>query len=476
MYRDGQQSGFNAGWPPEGNLLLLPQFKLRFFYCFHQMLTVVSGKFIDSRRLHREVSMGRLMHCTRRCGAALTLAVAVFLSAAGALAQPSGDYDIYIYNVKTATTRQITTTSSPKGEFNPSLSNNNRYVVHDVVYVGRRVRQSLFVTDLRTGRSRPLPGGEGGNDASWSPNGQYIAFDRAPTPDRGVPTLDRNIYVVQVRGARRAKVVEDAVDPDWSPNSKYLVFTSINPRQRGNQGRIQTQSVRGGPKASVARFGQNPVWSPNGKYIAYSDGDEIFKVPVSRTGSPIGPPVQLTRASRGSIDQQPTWWNNSKTIVFHSNRGGNFDLWAVRASGGRPARLAGHRRAGDFDPTLSSNGNFIVYAAVAGASAGPDGGPDGTEEGTDLRQLVLEQNTPNPFNPTTTIQFYLPEATQVQLTVYNALGQAVKTLATGGFSAGQHQVVWDARDDHDSPVPSGIYIYQLQAGSLVRQQKMVLLK
>jgi len=140
------------------------------------------------------------------------------------------------------------------------------------------------------------------------------------------------------------------------------------------------------------------------------------------------------------------------------------------------ARLAGHRRAGDFDPTLSSNGNFILYAAVAGASAGPDGGPDGREEGTDLRQLVLEQNTPNPFNPTTTIQFYLPEATQVELTVYNALGQAVKTLATGGLAAGQHQVVWNARDDHGSPVPSGIYIYRLQAGSLVRQQKMVLLK
>jgi len=58
--------------------------------------------------------MGRLLQCTRRCCAVLTLVVAVLLSAAGVLAQPGGDYDIYIYNVKTATTRQITHTPPPK--------------------------------------------------------------------------------------------------------------------------------------------------------------------------------------------------------------------------------------------------------------------------------------------------------------------------------------------------------------------------
>lgn len=88
----------------------------------------------------------------------------------------------------------------------------------------------------------------------------------------------------------------------------------------------------------------------------------------------------------------------------------------------------------------------------------------------------LRQNYPNPFNPETTIEFTLPEQAKVVLTIYNMLGQEVNRLAEGEFNAGYHQVTWDATDSNYRQVPSGVYIYRVQAGSYVKTMKMVLLK
>jgi spore coat protein A len=89
---------------------------------------------------------------------------------------------------------------------------------------------------------------------------------------------------------------------------------------------------------------------------------------------------------------------------------------------------------------------------------------------------VLDQNYPNPFNPTTEINFSIPEAGNVQLIVYNTLGQEVITLARGYYEKGSHNLVWDARDNFGNKVPSGVYIYRLTGKEFVRQNKMMLIK
>jgi hypothetical protein len=88
----------------------------------------------------------------------------------------------------------------------------------------------------------------------------------------------------------------------------------------------------------------------------------------------------------------------------------------------------------------------------------------------------LEANHPNPFNPETTIEFQLPEATQVTLKIYNAIGQEVRTLVNSVYQQGSHQVIWDGKNADGIQVPSGLYLYQLQAGSFVQTKKMILMK
>ena len=89
----------------------------------------------------------------------------------------------------------------------------------------------------------------------------------------------------------------------------------------------------------------------------------------------------------------------------------------------------------------------------------------------------LADNFPNPFNPTTTIQYALPQAADVELTVYNVVGQPVRTLVAEHQSAGRYVVEWDATNDSGHSLSSGMYFYRLQAGGeFFEVKKMLLLK
>lgn len=89
----------------------------------------------------------------------------------------------------------------------------------------------------------------------------------------------------------------------------------------------------------------------------------------------------------------------------------------------------------------------------------------------------LAQNFPNPFNPFTTIRFYVEQSGQVDLTIFNVLGQKVRRLRNGNLQAGQHQVIWNGHDDSGRQVASGIYFYRLvQKDGRAVTRKMILLR
>jgi len=120
------------------------------------------------------------------------------------------------------------------------------------------------------------------------------------------------------------------------------------------------------------------------------------------------------------------------------------------------------------EPRLSENSrNYFysgtLYPMVVATSI--------DEETTGVNAFKLNQNFPNPFNPSTLINFTLPQASDVKLTVYNVLGQRVATLVNGSMTSGAHTVRFDANN-----LASGVYFYRLEAGSFVQQRSMTLIK
>ncbi len=87
------------------------------------------------------------------------------------------------------------------------------------------------------------------------------------------------------------------------------------------------------------------------------------------------------------------------------------------------------------------------------------------------RRFLLEQNYPNPFNPTTQIRYQLPEASYVDIAIYDVLGRRVEVLADNIVEAGHRSAVWDAKD-----MASGIYFVRMKAGDLVEVRKMALVR
>jgi len=121
----------------------------------------------------------------------------------------------------------------------------------------------------------------------------------------------------------------------------------------------------------------------------------------------------------------------------------------------------------EYDATLAeANLYFLGHDSISGVISSAVG-----VEGEAPAAFSVAQNSPNPFNPTTTISFSLAGASDVSVDVYNVAGQKVDTLVDGFMDAGSHSVVWDASD-----FSAGVYFFTVKSGGLSRTMKMTLLK
>ena len=92
------------------------------------------------------------------------------------------------------------------------------------------------------------------------------------------------------------------------------------------------------------------------------------------------------------------------------------------------------------------------------------------------KEFALNQNYPNPFNPQTTIQYQLPKTSNVDLSIYNTVGQKIVTLADGQQSAGRYEVVWNGENDKGVRVESGLYLVRLNTGKNSYLRKIMMIK
>ena len=101
-------------------------------------------------------------------------------------------------------------------------------------------------------------------------------------------------------------------------------------------------------------------------------------------------------------------------------------------------------------------------------------GPDGLSL---PGKYALLANYPNPFNPSTTLQFELPQGDKVSLIVYDLTGREIRSLISSELPAGRHRVVWNGRDGRGHGVATGVYFYRIITGSgFTSTRKMVFMK
>ena len=172
--------------------------------------------------------------------------------------------------------------------------------------------------------------------------------------------------------------------------------------------------------------------------------------------------------------------SGKETLFLSSNRTpGRVDIGAVKidgrgaSGGGKLAELVFRTSetplASDFQVSesvlvgMDSAVDVLHHADIGNLKPLPD-------------RFSLEQNMPNPFNPSTAIGYQLPEAGMVRLAIYNLIGQEVRVLVNERRNAGSFTATWDGTDALGRRVASGVYLYRIQAGSFSATRRMLLLK
>lgn len=148
--------------------------------------------------------------------------------------------------------------------------------------------------------------------------------------------------------------------------------------------------------------------------------------------------------------QNPDW----KTICFMNGNGTTTEPHSYSFTDEHPAPGKYNYRLKQID----FNGSFEYSKVIEAETENPD-------------KFALEQNYPNPFNPTTTINYQLPRAEFVTIKIYDVMGREVKVLVNEQKDPGSYSIEFDA-----SKLTSGIYVYQLTAGSFLSSRKLLLLK
>jgi hypothetical protein len=184
------------------------------------------------------------------------------------------------------------------------------------------------------------------------------------------------------------------------------------------------------------------------------------------------------------------WYENSQAVLDVARVWNDPDFWRmVHAAAYASVDASGRPRVRLWKISLADSCGFINYKiqsrwepvlfATNGliAEIGDPGlSPVERIANTTRSSFLLAQNFPNPFNPTTHIEYELERPASLQLTIYDALGLEIRRLADERRSVGRFTAVWDGTDEAGRPCASGTYFYRLQTGDFVQTKKMVLLR
>ena len=289
-------------------------------------------------------------------------------------------------------------------------------------------------------------------------------------------------------------------DPFVSPDESYLIIHST--RSGGLGGRdlyISYKKADGswtnpknlGNKINTSGDDVDGDITPDGKYLTFTKNDDLYWVSAgfidSLKHTNFIPYVNSVIASKvDTVNHLFSYKFPDSTFI--DDDGNNTLAYSASLSNGNPlpAWLA-------FDPiTHTFSGNpaaagiyNIKLTATDSANAAVSTNfkisvivVTAIEENINRgpKEFKLMQNYPNPFNPATLINYQLTSAGSVKIKIYNILGQMVKKLVDAFQNAGEYSIMWNATDDSNNPVSSGIYFYRLETDKGCFQKKMILMK
>lgn len=283
-----------------------------------------------------------------------------------------------------------------------------------------------------------IPSPLAGEFVSFYGNGSGLAVEGASNAWFGTSRA-RPVRVLRTRDKGRTWTVANTPLPTsgtfWGVTTLAFI-DSLN----GYVGGVGGTSVRNLMRTTDG----GKTWSV---IFSYTEQSPINIVYVPKTG-PLGLIVNAENGSFYSQDGGIIWKKISSDyydgLTFASPTAG----WAT---GGQTSSLI-----------AKFNGNLATAVA---------------ERQFDMPQVFeLAQNYPNPFNPETVIEYRLPRPNHVKLLVYNLAGQLVRILFDAQQSNGHFQIKWDGKDELGNSVASGVYLYQLHAGSFSETKKIILMR
>ena len=223
------------------------------------------------------------------------------------------------------------------------------------------------------------------------------------------------------------------------------------------------------------------VWSDGTKAKRFYDGNNAFAVWEATPEIAV-----IISADNGQTWSQPILLNANETpelaeqIPCYIYPGDVIEIISNTPNNFRGKVHLFYLDDNDFGSFIQGNGldngGNLMYTALDVEF--PDAWIPGssTENEEVPQQQIMMYNHPNPFNPTTTISFSIPEESEVKLNVYNIKGQKVKTLINEQYSKGSHSIIWNGTDDNGKSVSSGIYFYKFKTGNFEKTKKMILMK
>ena len=167
----------------------------------------------------------------------------------------------------------------------------------------------------------------------------------------------------------------------------------------------------------------------------------------------------LVLNSQNGYSQHSTNYTLQRPVIDQAGAASQSTYYKATDAVGQPSAI-GMVSSTNYRADLGFLGGLMLDTGVAE-----------TDETSIPSEFGLFQNHPNPFNPETVIEFQIPQACDVLITIHDIHGRKVHTLIYGHWSAGFHSVIWDGRDRTGQMVASGMYFYRLEARATGAEQR-----